>query len=180
MTRLLAEWQGGDERALGLLVPLVYPELRRLAGRYLRRERPDHTLEATALVHEAYLRLAGTASPAWRDRVHFYAVSARMMRRILVDHARARLAAKRGGGQQRVDLDAPELAALDRSAEVVALDDALSALSACDRRKSRVLELRYFGGLSVEETAEALGLSAPTIVLETRLARAWLLRELAR
>jgi RNA polymerase sigma factor (TIGR02999 family) len=180
VTRLLESWRRGDDQALDRLIPLVYPELRRLAARYLRGERRDHTLEATALVHEAYLRLAGGTTPEWRDRVHFYAVSSRLMRRILVDHARARLAGKRGGGLHRAALDLPELVAHDRAAELVALDDALAALAAFDRRKARVLELRFFGGLSVEEAAAVLGLSTSTVVFETRLARAWLRREMGR
>jgi RNA polymerase sigma factor (TIGR02999 family) len=184
VTELLAAWRAGDRSALDRLIPQVYGELRRLADRALGGERAGHTLQPTALVHEAYLKLAGAAAPRWNDRLHFFAVAAQLMRRILVDHARVRKAAKRGGGLRFVPLD-EESDALDertaeRAAELVALDDALSSLSALDPRKARILELQYFGGLSLAETAEVLALSTSTIGLEARLARAWLLVEMAR
>ncbi len=161
-------------------MPRVYDELRRVAGRYLRHERPDHTLQPTALVHEAYLRLIGAERPQWRDRIHFYAVAAQVMRRILVDHARAHQADKRGGGARRVPLDEGIDAGVERAADLVALDDALAALAAIDARKARIVELHHFAGLTVAETAEVLDLSVSTIVLEARLARAWLAAALLR
>lgn len=181
MTRLLGAWREGDRRAGDRLIPLVYRELRRLAARCMAAERADHTLEPTALVHEAYLRLAGgSRPPPWRDRRHFFAVSSRVMRRVLVDHARARRTAKRGGEAVRVPLADARLPAggdgyRERLADLLALDQALTRLAAIDPRKSRIVELRYFGGLTVEETAEVLSLSAPTVALESRMARAWLL-----
>lgn len=179
MTRLLGAWREGDPRAGDRLIPLVYRELRRLAARCMAAERADHTLEPTALVHEAYLRLAAGSRPPWRDRRHFFAVSSRVMRRVLVDHARARRTVKRGGDAVRVPLAEDRLAAGDghreRLADLLALDQALTRLAAIDPRKSRIVELRYFGGLTVEETAELLTLSAPTVALESRMARAWLL-----
>lgn len=180
VTQLLRAWRDGDRGALDRLMPRVYDELRRVAGRYLRHERPDHTLQPTALVHEAYLRLIGAERPQWRDRIHFYAVAAQVMRRILVDHARAHQAGKRGGGARRVPLDARLEAGVERAADLVALDDALTALAAVDARKARIVELHHFAGLTVAETAEALGLSVSTIVLEARLARAWLAAALRR
>lgn len=180
ITALLGDWRQGDRWALGRLMPLVYGELKRLAGGHLRGERTDHTLEPTALVHETYLRMVDKDRPRWRDRRHFYAVASKLMRRILVDHARARAAAKRGGGVQNLPLDEAAVPAPEPAADLLALDEALSALARFDRRKSAIVELRYFGGLSVRETAELLGLSAPTIILETRTARAWLLREIRR
>ena len=178
ITQLLAAWRGGDRGALDRLVPRVYDELRRVADRYLRRERSDHTLQPTALVHEAYLRLSGAERPAWRDRLHFYAVAAQVMRRILVDHARAHRADKRGGGSRRVPLDEKIADGDVRTAELVALDDALSALARIDPRKARIIELHHFAGLSVAETAEVLDRSISTVVLEARLARAWLVAAL--
>jgi len=184
VTQLLAAWRRGDRSALDRLVPQVYGELRRLADRALRGERAAHTLQPTALVHEAYLKLAGAKSPRWQDRLHFFAVAAQLMRRILVDHARARKAAKRGGGALLVPFDEEhdpvERSAIERATELVALDDALSALGALDPRKARILELHHFGGLSIAETAEVLELSTSTIGLEARLARAWLLVEMGR
>lgn len=179
VTRLLQQWRTGDAAALEALTPLVYGELRRLAERQMRCERPDHTLQATALVHEAYLRLAGPASPDWQDRAHFFAVAARLMRRILVDHARARRFAKRGGGAVRVSLD--EAAALweERAGDLVALDEALERLGALDPLGQRIVELRFFGGLSVEESAEALGVSPAAVKRGWRSARAWLHAELS-
>lgn len=176
MTDLLARWREGDRGALAALTPLVYAELRRLAARALSRERPDHTLQATALVHEAFLRLHGGQPAACRDRLHFFSLAARLMRRILVDHARYLKAARRGDGAVRISLEAAgELpAGGDAVSDLLALDAALGELSAVGVRKARVIELRFFGGLSVEETAEALGVSVPTVILDTRLARAFL------
>jgi len=182
VTRLLGAWRTGALDAGDRLIPLVYHELRRLAARCMAGERADHTLEPTALVHEAYLRLAGGEQPRWHDRLHFFAVAARTMRRILVDHARSRCAGKRGGGAVRLPLDeapdrSPEAGA-SALTDLLALDEALRALTALDPRKGRVVELRYFGGLTVAETAAVLGVSAPTVALDTRLARAWLLARL--
>ena len=179
VTQLLAAWRDGDRTALDRLIPRVYGELRRLADRALRGERAGHTLQPTALVHETFLKLAGAEAPSWHDRVHFFAVAAQLMRRILVDHARARRAAKRGGGVRFVPLDEERDPVDERAAELIALDDALASLSALDTRKARILELQYFGGLSLAEIAEVLALSTSTIGLETRLARAWLLAEMA-
>jgi RNA polymerase sigma-70 factor, ECF subfamily len=180
VTQLLRAWGDGDHGALDRLMPRVYDELRRVASRYLRHERPDHTLQPTALVHEAYLRLIGAERPQWRDRIHFYAVAAQVMRRILVDHARAHQADKRGGGARRVPLDEGIDAGVERATDLVALDEALAALAALDARKARIVELHHFAGLTVAETAEVLGLSVSTIVLEARLARAWLAAALLR
>ena len=179
VTNLLAQWREGDRGALATLTPLVYAELHRLAGRALARERPDHTLQATALVHEAFLRLHGGRPAVCRDRIHFFTLASRLMRHILVDHARCIQAARRGAGAVKLSLEAVgELAAADRGnnppADLVALDAALGELEAVDSRKARVVELRFFGGLTVEETATALGVSAPTVILDTRLARAFL------
>jgi RNA polymerase sigma-70 factor (ECF subfamily) len=175
VTGLLARWREGDRGALASLTPLVYAELHRLAVRAMARERPDHTLQATALVHEAFLRLQGGRPAACRDRLHFLTLAARLMRRILVDHARHCKAARRGAGALKLTLsEAGELAGGDSPADLVALDLALDELTEADARKARVIELRFFGGLSVEETAAALGVSAPTVILDTRLARAFL------
>jgi RNA polymerase sigma factor (TIGR02999 family) len=182
VTDWLIAWSQGDEAALDQLIPLVHEELRRLARRYMRRERGQRaarTLQTTALVNEAYLRLIDAQRVQWQNRTHFFAIAARLMRRILVDYARAQNNAKRGGGLPQVALDdAPELAA-ERAPDLVALDDALNALSRIDERKSRVIELRFFGGLSVEETAEVLKVSPDTVMRDLRLAKAWLLRELS-
>jgi RNA polymerase sigma factor (TIGR02999 family) len=175
VTNLLARWREGDRGALAALTPLVYAELHRLAGRALARERPDHTLQATALVHEAFLRLHGGQPAACRDRIHFFTLAARLMRHILVDHARCLQAARRGAGAVKLSLEAiGELPADDPPTDLVALDAALGELEAADSRKARVIELRFFGGLTVEETAAALGVSMPTVILDTRLARAFL------
>lgn len=174
---MLLAWSAGDEQALERLTPVVYQELHRLAMVYMTHERPDHTLQATALVHEAYLRLVDLQGVGWRDRTHFFAVAARMMRRILVDFARARHYQKRAGGE-RVSLDESLVLAEQPGAELVALDDALNQLAAIDDRKSRVVELRYFGGLRVEETAEALSISPETVMREWRAAKAWLYLQL--
>ena len=177
VTGLLHEWREGDQGALERLIPLVHDELRRIARRCMAGERVGHSLQATALVNEAYLRLvAGTPVP-WQDRAHFLAVSARVMRRILVDHARARRAEKRGGLAARVTFD-EALVVTDSSQDFVALDEALEALSQVDERKSRVIEMRFFGGLSVDETAAVLNVSAATVMGDWRLAKAWLKREM--
>jgi len=178
VTELLQAWSNGDQAALEKLVPLVYRELRRLAQRYVARDRPGHTLQATALVHEAYLRLVGRQNVRWQNRAHFFGVSAQLMRRILVDYARARRYAKRGGGAQQLSLDEAAVVSREKCRELVALDEALDSLAAFDPRKSQVAELRFFGGLSVEETAEVLKVSPRTVMREWTLARAWLLREL--
>jgi RNA polymerase sigma factor (TIGR02999 family) len=178
VTRLLRQWSEGDTSVLNELTPLVYQELRRLANSYLRRERPDHTLQPTALIHEAYLRLIDQGQPEWRSRSHFFSFAAHLMRQILVDHARAHHAGKRGGSGQRVPLEHAEIFAPEREADLVALDEALTALAAFDERKARILELRFFGGMSLEETAEALGVSVRTIDREMRMARAWLYQAL--
>jgi RNA polymerase sigma factor (TIGR02999 family) len=175
VTRLLARWGDGDRGALATLTPLVYAELHRLAARALSRERPDHTLQTTALVHEAFLRLQGGRPAACRDRLHFFTLAARLMRRILVDHARALHAVRRGNAPLKLSLEAVgELSAGVTPPDLLALDAALDELAAADARKARVIELRFFAGLSVAEAAEVLGVSAPTVILDTRLARAFL------
>ena len=182
VTRLLRRWQQGDQEATEELLPLIYGELRRIARRHLRHERQGHTLEATALVHEVYLRLNGGSEMHWNDRVHFYAVAANMMRRVLVDHSRTRDAAKRGGLLVKVSLDEaqdPRDLTVESGPDLVALDDALKSLEALDPRKSRIVELRFFGGLTLDETAAVLAVSVPTVVKETRLARAWLYGQIA-
>lgn len=180
ITELLTAWQGGDESARDRLVPLVYGELRRLARRYLNGERRDHTLQTTALIHEAYLRLAGQDRVQWQNRSHFFGVAAELMRRILVDHARSIRAVKRGGNWLRVPFEEAAVVSPEKAAEVLAVDEALRRLEALDPRKSRVVELRFFGGLTVEETAEALGLSAATVARDWEAARAWLYHEIGR
>lgn len=176
--RLLRELSQGNEKALEDLIPLVYDELRRLARHYLRGERPDHTIQATALVHEAYLRLAGQGPTVWQDRAHFIGVAANLMRNILVDHARAHRAGKRGGGGQRVVLDDAVSFFHQRDVDLVALDDALASLARLDPQQGQIVELRFFGGLTIEETAEALRVSPMTIKREWNLAKAWLHREI--
>jgi len=178
VTRLLHDWSRGNKAALDQLMPVVYQELRKLASSYLKGERSDHTLQATALIHEAYLRLIDQSMPQWESRAHFFGVAARLMRQILVDHARSRAAVRRGGDQQRISIDDALLFSEDQAAELMAFDEALNRLSALDERKCRIIEMRSFGGMSVEETAEALAVSVPTIKREMRLARAWLRREL--
>ena len=177
-TALLLAWGNGDPGALDQLMPLVYDEMRRLARLHLRRERAGHTLQATALVNEAYLRLIEVNQVRWQNRAHFFAMASRVMRRILVDAARARRYQKRGGGAERVSLDEALLVSDEPAQDLVALDDALNALSAVDLRKSRVVEMRFFGGLSVDETAAVLKVSPDTVMRDWRLAKAWLLREL--
>jgi RNA polymerase sigma factor (TIGR02999 family) len=186
ITTLLKAWRRGEQGALDRLTPLVYEHLCRLARHYVRKEQAPGRIEATALVHEAYVKLVDANKVDWQDRAHFYAVSARIMRRILVDAARARRSAKRGGDVQHVehttavDFDALPSAASDRAADICALDDALGELAAMDPRRAQVVELRFFGGLSVEETAEALSVSPQTVMRDWKLARAWLARELRR
>jgi RNA polymerase sigma-70 factor, ECF subfamily len=182
ITRLLHEWRGGNAEALQRLIPLVYGELHSLASRYLSRERPDHTLQTTALVNEAYVKLAGQRSVDWQNRAHFFGIAAQLMRRILVDHARRDRRAKRGGGAPLLPLDnmdPPSAAPPVDAADAYTLDRALSRLEAIDPQQGRVVELRYFGGMTIEETAEVLGLSSATIKREWSVARAWLYRELA-
>jgi len=178
ITELLVAWGGGDEAALDRLMPLVYGELRRLARRYMSRESPGHTLQTTALVNEAYLRLVNWREVRWQNRAHFFAVSAQMMRRILVDFARDRQYLKRGGGARRVSLNEAAGFKVERGADLVALDEALTTLAEVDRRKAQVVEMRFFGGLSVEEVAEVLKVSKETVMRDWRLAKVWLLREL--
>jgi len=179
-TGLLRAWGKGDRAALDRLMPLVHEELRRIASRYMRRERAGNSLQTTALVNEAYLRLIDVRQVEWRDRAHFFAISARMMRRILVDHARARGYQKRGGGAQRVSLDESAMVLPERPAELVKLDEALAALRAQDHRKARVVELRFFGGMSVEETAAVLNVSPQTVLRDWSLSKSWLAREIKR
>ena len=180
INKLLADWGQGNEEAREALIPVVYNELRRQARRHLRGERPDHTLESAALVNEAYLRLVRKGVPQWQNRAHFFGEATQLMRHILVDHARNRLAAKRGAGVPRLSLD-PELAPAEKPGiDLVALDDALSKLSALDSQQGRLIELRFFGGLSIEEAAVVLGVSPATVKREWVTARAWLRRELKR
>lgn len=174
VTRLLIQLTDGNRAVLNELLPLVYGELRSLAANYLRRERSGHTLQPTALVHEAYLRLVDQNQVRWQNRAHFFGVAAQMMRRILVDHARGHNAGKRGSDFQKLSLDENIDVSGERAADIVALDDALRELAVIDEQKSRIVELRFFGGLSVEETAEVLGVSAPTVKRQWRMAKAWL------
>ncbi len=179
MTALLRAWSGGDEAALGTLTPLVYEELHRIARRYMSREQSGHTLQTTALINEAYLRLIGTRPASWENRAHFFAVCAQLMRRILTDFARSRLSRKRGADAAHLSLDETPEIFQEESADWVALDEALGRLAALDPRKSQVVELRFFGGLSAEEAAEVLKISPKTILRDWNLARAWLLREMS-
>lgn len=179
VTRLLQEWKDGNDQALDELMPIVYGELRRIAGRLLAAEKPGHTLPATALVHEAYFRLVD-ADIAWQNRAHFYAIAARVLRRILVDHAKARGRQKRGGVAEKIPLDEAVAIGSDASAIVVDLDEALSRLAIQDSRKSDIVQLLFFGGLTYDETAEALNISPATVHRELKLAKAWLHRELAQ
>jgi RNA polymerase sigma factor (TIGR02999 family) len=179
VTQLLKAWGQGDGDALARLIPLVQEELHRLAHRYMSREKPDHTLQTTALVNEIYLRLVDLAQVNWQDRAHFFAISARMMRRILTDFARARNYQKRGGTALHVSFDEGLAVSKEQDAEIMAIDEALVALAAVDARKSQVVELRFFGGLSVEETAEVLKVSPETVKRDWRLAKAWLHRALS-
>lgn len=176
VTALLQAWSAGDRTALDRLVPLVHAELRRLARRYMRRERAGHTLQTTALINEAYIRLVEAQGVSWQNRAHFLGISARVMRRVLVDFARERGYRKRGGGNRRVPLDEALVVAETPDADLIALDDALNALAEVDPRKSRAIELRFFGGLSIEEAALILKVSPETVKRDCRLAKAWLLR----
>jgi len=178
VTLLLSALTRGDEDAAAKLIPVVYDELRRLAGSYMRREREDHTLQATALVHEAYLKLVEQRSVDWQSRAHFFGVAAQLMRRILVDHARGHLRQKRGGEQVKVSLDDVFVFAERQADEVLAVDDSLDALAKIDPRQARVVELRFFGGLSVEEAADVLGVSPKTVKREWSVAKAWLTADL--
>jgi RNA polymerase sigma factor (TIGR02999 family) len=179
VTALLLAWREGNESALETLMSMVYAELHKRARWYLKQERQDHTLQATALVNEVYLRLVDSSKVRWQNRVHFFAVAAQLMRRILVDFARSRNYQKRGGGAHQVSLDQAMVVTADKSEDLVALDDALKSLAAIDERKSKVVELRFFGGLSVEETAEVLQVSPDTVMRDWRLAKVWLLKELS-
>jgi RNA polymerase sigma factor (TIGR02999 family) len=179
LTNLLRAWSEGDQGALDRLIPVVYDELRRLARHYMADERPDHTLQTTALVNEAYLRLVDASQFGWESRAHFFGVCAGMMRRILVDWARSRTAEKRGGGVRNLELDEAVAIGVKSSANLAAIDDALQALAAVDARKSKVVELRFFGGLSVKETAEVLKVSEETVLRDWRVAKSWLKRELS-
>jgi len=185
VTQLLKQWSGGDREALEHLLPLVYRELHLLAQRYLRRERSDHTLQATALVHEAYLKLIDQREVRWQNRAHFFGVAAQAMRRILVDHARGHMAAKRGSGGIKLSLDDennPPVAIVssEKAEEMVALDDALNRLAEKDAQQARIVELRFFGGLSIEETAEVLGIGTATVIRKWRVARAFLYDHVAQ
>ena len=180
VTRLLQQWSDGRQEALDRLMPEIYAELRRLASTYLRRERPNHTLQPTALVHEAFMKLVDQREVRWQNRAHFFGIAAQSMRRILVDHARAHAAAKRGLGEAPVSFDDANVAGVMPDIDVLALDEALTRLAAFDRQQSRVVELRFFGGLTMEETAEVLKISPATVGREWTLAKAWLYAELRR
>jgi RNA polymerase sigma factor (TIGR02999 family) len=180
ITRLLAEWSGGDRQALEKLTPLVYDELRRLAARYLRQERVGHTLQSTALVHEAYMKLVGQNNVQWQNRAHFFGIAAQMIRRILVDYARARKADKRGSGAEKLSLDEAIALPGGQDLDLVALDDALEGLAKIDARQSRLVELRFFAGLTIEETAEVMQMSLATAKRDWVAAKAWLSREVRR
>ena len=179
VTQLLIRWRDGDETALNELTPIVYQELRRLAHTYMRRERPGHTLQTSALINEAYIKLVDHRGMRWQNRNHFYGVAAQAMRRVLVDHARARNYLKRGGGTWKVELDQAAAVAQQQAADLIALDDALTDLAAFDPRKAQVVEMKYFGGMKTDEIAEVLGVSSITVNRDWRTARAWLLRELS-
>ena len=180
VTQLLARWSGGDKEALDQLMPLVYGELRRLANYHLMREKPGHTLQSTALVHEAFLRLIDQRNVQWQNRAHFFGVAAQMIRRILVDHARAHQTAKRGGGAPTVAIDDALQISKKRDLDVVALVDALNSLATLDPQQGRIVELRFFAGLTIEETAEVIGISPATVKRDWNTAKAWLYRELSR
>lgn len=179
VTRLLVEWQNGNQKALDSLIPLVYQELRAIAGRYLSRESPGHTLQSTALVHEAYFRLIGQRRVRWQNRAHFFGIAAQMMRRILIDHARRQSRDKRGGPAPKLSLDeAMATAEVETDVDLLALDEALTSLARIDPRGARIIELRFFSGLTLEETAEVVGISAGTVKRDWSAARAWLYREM--
>ena len=179
VTQLLVDWGKGDKQALDGLMPLVYDELHRIASRYLRRERQGHTLQTTALINEAYLRIVDQNRVNWQNRAHFFGVAAQIMRRILIDHARSHLYAKRGGGAQKLTLDEAIATPQERDLDLVALDDALTTLAEIDPQQSRIIELRFFGGLTIEETAEALSISPATVKRDWNMARAWLYGEIS-
>lgn len=180
ITQLLLAWGDGDKQALDKLMPFVYDELRRLARGYMRNQRSDHTLQTTALVNEAYLRLIDSSQVRWQNRTHFFAISAQLMRRILVDFARAKKAEKRGGNEQKVTFDEALPVLFEKESELIALDEALTELSAMDARQGQIVEMRYFGGMTEEEVAEALDISARTVRRDWSIARAWLFRELKK
>ncbi|MBA4184715.1 MAG: sigma-70 family RNA polymerase sigma factor [Acidobacteria bacterium] len=181
ITRMLQEWSGGKQEALDALLPLVYAELHRQASRYLRRERPDHTLQTTALIHEAYMKLVDQREVNWQNRTHFFGIAAQMMRRILVDYARQRHRAKRGGIAEDLPLEEAALVVSEeRSVDLVALDEALTRLAKFDERQARIVELRYFSGLTIEETAEVLRISPATVKSDWNVAKAWLRHEITR
>ncbi|MFN6964832.1 MAG: sigma-70 family RNA polymerase sigma factor [Pyrinomonadaceae bacterium] len=180
ITQMLLELTDGNAEVVDRILPHIYDELRRLAGSYLRRERSDHTLQPTALVHEAYMKLIDQKKVRWQNRAHFFGIAAQVMRRILMDHARKHKADKRGGSSDKLPIDEGILVvSRERSSELVALDDALNALAAIDPQKAKIVELRYFGGLSIEETAEVMGVSVPTINRQWRMAKAWLYGQIA-
>ena len=180
LTQLLVRWRGGDREALDALMPLVYEELRRLAHYYLQRERSGHTLQSTALVHEAYMRMLGQKLPDWQNRAHFFGVAARLMRQILVEYARGHQASKRGGDACKVALDEGALVPQKTDVDVILLDDALQDLAKLDEQQSRIVELRFFAGLSIEDTSEVMGISPATVSREWTTARIWLHREISR
>jgi RNA polymerase sigma-70 factor, ECF subfamily len=179
VTQLLVDWGNGNQAALDRLMPVVYTELRQLAHRYMRRERPGHTMQTTALIHEAYLRLVDQNQVRWQHQAHFFGIAARLMRQILIEHARSHTRAKRGGGVGTISLDEAAVVSQMRAMELLALDDALERLAAIDPRKSRVVELRFFGGLSVEEAAIVLNIAPNTVLRDWRMAKAWLRREIS-
>lgn len=179
VTRILHEWSDGDTDAPERLMPLVYDELRRQARRYLSRERGSHTLQPTALVHEAYLRLVDQTRVNWQDRSHFFGIASNMMRRVLIDHARAHVSGKRGGSAVRLSIDDVHIPVEERAASLLALDEALDRFAKFDERKARIVEMRFFGGLTEEEIAEVLGISTRTVLRDWNTARLWLLRELS-
>ena len=178
VTQLLNDWSGGDQSARDKLMPLVYDELHRLAHRYMKRESPGHTLQTSALVNEAFVKLVDQRNVHWQNRAHFFGIAAQMMRRILVDYARSRSTAKRGGGAAQISLDESLIVSNERTAEIVNVHEALERLAEFDARKSQIVELRFFGGLSIEETAEVLGVSPGTVMRDWTMAKAWLHREL--
>jgi RNA polymerase sigma factor (TIGR02999 family) len=180
LTELLRGWNGGDQKARERIVELAYPELRKIARRCLSRERPEHTIQATALVHEAYLRLVDIRQVSWQDRAHFFAILAKVMRRILIEHARAQACSKRGGGIRRVNLDETLMISAESDPEIVRVDEALEELAKFDSRKAQVVEMRYFGGLTSGEIASVLGISPQSVNRDWSLAKAWLVREMTR
>jgi RNA polymerase sigma factor (TIGR02999 family) len=179
VTQLLVDWGNGNQAALDRLMPVVYTELRQLAHRYMRRERPGHTMQTTALIHEAYLRLVDQNQVRWQHQAHFFGIAARLMRQILIEHARSRTRAKRGGGVGTISLDEAAIVSQARATALLALDDALERLATIDPRKSQVVELRFFGGLSVEEAAQVLNIAPNTVLRDWRMAKAWLRREIS-